>query len=123
MVNVYAPISGSYIYICAPWERIGCSKSLIIHVKPFLTVKLGAVARSVACLLVSSGSESDPHFRHIHFRHIVLLKKYPSSADLRRASCQLLVQKCALNTGKLPLGGLLRNSVVKLPTLLILPWT
>ena len=36
-----------------------------------------------------------------------------SSTDLRRASCQLLVKDWALNIGKLFLGGLTRNSVVK----------
>ena len=33
-----------------------------------------------------------------------------SSADSRRASYQLLANEWALNTGKLPLGGLPRNS-------------
>ena len=37
---------------------------------------------------------------------------FPSSADSRRANFQLLTKECALNTGKLPLGGLPRNSVV-----------
>ena len=35
------------------------------------------------------------------------------SADSRRASCQLLAKEWALNTDKLPLGGLAMNSVVK----------
>ena len=48
-----------------------------------------------------------------HVRHILTWKIIPSSADSRRASCQLLVKELALNTGKLPLGGLPRNSVVK----------
>ena len=39
-------------------------------------------------------------------------KIFPSSADSRRASCQLLAKECSLNTGKLPPGGLPRNSVV-----------
>ena len=34
----------------------------------------------------------------------------PSSADSRRASCQLLAKECALNAGKLPPGDLSRNS-------------
>ena len=38
---------------------------------------------------------------------------FPSSADSRRAGCQLLAKEWALNAGKLPLGGLPRNSVVK----------
>ena len=33
--------------------------------------------------------------------------------DSRRGSCQFLEKECALNTGKLPPGGLPRNSVVK----------
>ena len=57
-----------------------------------------AVARSVACL--GSGT---------FFRE----KKNPSSADSRRASCQLLAEELALNTGKLPPRGLPRNCVVK----------
>ena len=40
-------------------------------------------------------------------------KQLPSLVDLRRASCQLLAKQWALNTGKLPLEGLPRNSVVK----------
>ena len=40
-------------------------------------------------------------------------KSFPSSADSKR-SCQLLAKKWALNTGKLPLGGFPRNSVVRL---------
>ena len=40
-------------------------------------------------------------------------KLFPSSADSRRASCQLLAKNLALNTGKLPPGVLPRNSVVK----------
>ena len=39
-------------------------------------------------------------------------KIFPSSAD-SRASCQLLAKEWVLNTDKLPLGGLPRNSVVK----------
>ena len=38
----------------------------------------------------------------------------------RRVSCQLFV-KVQVNTGKLPLGGLPRNSVAKLLTILTLP--
>ena len=38
---------------------------------------------------------------------------FSSSTDSRRASCQLLVKELALNTGKLPQGGLHRNSLVK----------
>ena len=40
-------------------------------------------------------------------------EQFPSSADSRRASCKLLVIECALNTGKLPPGGLPRNNVGK----------
>ena len=42
----------------------------------------------------------------------------PSSSDSRRASCQLLSKEWALDTGKLPLGGLLRKSVVNQLTIL-----
>ena len=38
---------------------------------------------------------------------------FPSSTDTRRASFQILAKEFALNTGKLPLRGLPRNSVVK----------
>ena len=43
-------------------------------------------------------------------------EKLSSSANSRRASCQLLAKKWAHNTGKLPSGGTLRNSMVKLLT-------
>ena len=36
-----------------------------------------------------------------------------SSTVSRKASCQLLAKEWALNTGKLPPGGLSRNSVVR----------
>ena len=55
-----------------------------------------------------SGPEIDPRLWHI-----LLWKKLPSSADSRRASCQLLAKECALYIGKLPLEGMPRNSVVK----------
>ena len=42
----------------------------------------------------------------------VFIKNIPSSADLRRASCQLLAKEWTLYTGKLLLGGLPRNNVV-----------
>ena len=62
----------------------------------------GAVAWSIACPLpVCSGLEIDPGFQHIFSWKI-----FPASADLRRASCQLLAKEWALNTGKLHLGGL-----------------
>ena len=57
-----------------------------------------AVARSVACL------RSGTFFRE---------KQNPSSADSRRASCQLLAEEWALNTGKLSPTGLPRNCVAK----------
>ena len=40
-------------------------------------------------------------------------KRFPSSADSRRTSCQLLAKEWTLNTGKLAPGGLFRNNVVK----------
>ena len=44
--------------------------------------------------------------------HPDMTKNIPSSADSRRASCQLLAKEWTLYTGKLPLGDLPRNSVV-----------
>ena len=41
------------------------------------------------------------------------MEKFPSSTDSRRESCQLLAKEWAPNTGKLPLVGLPRKSVVK----------
>ena len=55
----------------------------------------------------ASGSEIDPPVGHI-----LSWKFFPSSTDSRRASCQLLVKEWALNIGKLPTLGLLRNSVL-----------
>ena len=57
----------------------------------------------------ANGPEIDPRVRHILSRRIS-----PSSVDSRRADCQFLAKECALSTGKLPPGGLPRNSVVKL---------
>ena len=57
--------------------------------------------------------------RHICFSQIFKSGKFfggehfPSSTDSRRASCQLLAKELALNTGKLPPGGLPKNNVVK----------
>ena len=47
-------------------------------------------------------------------RHILSWKNILSFADSKRARCQLLEKEWALNTGKLLLGGLPRNNVVKL---------
>ena len=43
----------------------------------------------------------------------ILSRRFFPSVDSRRASCQLMAKERAFNTGKLPLGGLPRNSVVK----------
>ena len=52
---------------------------------------------------------SGPNIRcHIHLWTFVL-----SSADSKRASCQILVKEWALNTGKLPPKCLVRNSVLR----------
>ena len=64
---------------------------------------VGSVSSSYA-----KGPEIDPLVQHI-----LLWKFFPSYADSRRASCQLLAIEWPLNTGKLPLGGLPRNSVIK----------
>ena len=37
-----------------------------------------------------------------------------SSRCFKKSSCQLMAKECALITGKLPLGGLPRNSVVRI---------
>ena len=70
--------------------------------------KTGAVDRSVACPLRKQ------RFRDRSSRpaHSFVEKLLPSSADSRRASCQLMEKECALNTGKLPPGGLPRNGAV-----------
>ena len=62
----------------------------------------------ISVRFISSGPEINPRIQHI-----LSWKKFPSSADSRRASCQLLAKEWALNTGKLHLGGLPRNSMVK----------
>ena len=51
----------------------------------------------------------DPRVRHI----LLCGKKITSSPVSRRASYHLLAKEWAVNTGKLPLGGLPRNSVVQ----------
>ena len=45
-------------------------------------------------------------------RHMFLWKNISSSADSKRAYCQLLAKELTLYTGKLPLGGLPRKNVV-----------
>ena len=54
-------------------------------------------------------SAIDPRVRHI----LSWKNNFPSYADSRGASCQLLAKEWALNTDKLSPGGLLRNRVVK----------
>ena len=58
--------------------------------------------------LYASSHEIDPSIRLI-----ISSRFFPYSSDSRKASCQLLVKECALNTGKQPPGGLQRNIVVK----------
>ena len=72
-----------------------------------LNLAPGVVARSVACRICKQRSFDPP------VRRILSWKKFPSSADTRRASCQLLAKELAPNIGKLPTGGLPKNSVVK----------
>ena len=69
----------------------------------------GVVARSLACPL----RKQWPHDLSSRPAHSFVEKQCPSSADSRRTSCQLLAKEWALNTGKLPPGGLPRNSMVK----------
>ena len=67
------------------------------------------------CSSVSSVSASYASRPEINPRiqHNLSWKIFPSSPDSRRASCVLLAKACTLDTGKLPLGDLLRSSVVK----------
>ena len=58
--------------------------------------------------MYASGPEIDSRVRHI-----LLCKIFPSSADSKRGSCQLLVKEWALDTGKLPPGSLPKNIVIK----------
>ena len=69
----------------------------------------GSSVRSISASYASV-SEISPHARHILSDS---LKLFWSSADSRRASCQFLMKEWALNTDKLPQGGLSRNRVVK----------
>ena len=48
-----------------------------------------------------------------HFFHGYVSTVFPLALILKRASCQLLTKALALKAGKLPTGGLPRNSVVK----------
>ena len=80
----------------------------LVRISICILFSTGMVVQLVACPLCKQRSEIDPHVLHI-----LSWKKKPSSTDLRRASCQLLGKEWALNTGKLPPGGLPRNSVVK----------
>ena len=67
---------------------------------------LGMVDR---CLLPIEAAPRSTLASHTFFRGEVS----PSPTESRRASCQLMVKEWALNTGKLPPGGLPRNSAVK----------
>ena len=59
-----------------------------------LLYKYGLVARSVACPLRMQSPDIDPCAWQI-----LSWIFFPSAADLRRARCQLLAKKWALNTG------------------------
>ena len=82
-----------------------CYKGLLLCSHKHLP---GAVARSVACPLRKRAAPKPTLASGTFFSG----KTIPSSADSRRASCQLLVQNWALNASKLPSGGLPWNSVV-----------
>ena len=58
-------------------------------------------ARPVACPLLKQLSQDQP----LHPAHSFVENFSPTSADSRRASCQLLAKERALIIGKLPLGG------------------
>ena len=51
--------------------------------------------------------------RPSHPAHSFVENLFASSADSGRVNCQFMAKEWALNTGKLPPGGLHRNSVVK----------
>ena len=71
-------------------------------------MQINDTAWSVACPLGKQRSR-DRTSRPAHS----LVIKTPSSADVRRASCQSLAKEWALNTGKLPPVDLPRGIVVK----------
>ena len=48
------------------------------------------------------------------FHEDLVMKLYQLPFFHRRASCKLLAKECRLSTGKLPLGGLPKNSVVRI---------
>ena len=73
-------------------------------------VKPGAVTARLVAFSVRKQRSHDCFSRPAHS---FVEKEFPSSPDSRRASCQLLAKEWALNIGKLPLGGLPRNIVVK----------
>ena len=100
-------------FISRPEEELGFNENLILKMDCFqfentrhcnLVGSMSASQAAVPRSTLSSGT---------FFRG----KKFPSSADTRRASCQLLAKEWSLDTGKLPPGGLLRNS-----DLSCLPW-
>ena len=66
------------------------------------------VAQSVACPFSMQVASRSTFPSGIFFRGGF----FHSAADSRRASCQLLSKEWALNTGKLPLGGLPIDNVV-----------
>ena len=90
-----------------------------IKTNPMLFVLLGSNTFHCMCLFVCSfpfmiyhqsiryaiGRKTDPRIWQI-------ILFFPSSADSRRASCQLLAKELAQNTGKLPSGGLPKNNVL-----------
>ena len=70
------------------------------------STRRGSLVGSMSALYVS-GAVIDPRVRHN------LSWNFFPFANLKRAICQFLAKEWALNIGKLPLGGLLRNSVFK----------
>ena len=78
----------------------------------------GAVAQSVVRLLgMQVTPRSTPHLAY-SFMKIWSYKYFyghsSSSADLKKSTCQFMAKECTLNTGKLILEDLPRNSLVRI---------
>ena len=79
------------------------SKSVwVLQFIQILSKRLVAVARLVWCPLCMQGCPLCMQAAQRLTLTFFWREFFPSSADSRRASCQLLMKEWALNTGKLP---------------------
>ena len=85
-----------------------CSQAVAVELRCHATALILVIGKAQFRRAMLSCDSSCSPFSNISNGEVFL-----SLADLRKAHCQLLVNECALSNGKLSLGGLPRNSMVK----------